>query len=153
MVDGIVLFFKDFGAILGCLSTAIALTALFLKNSKSKMKKRIEEVSQVEETKQKLEDHENKIEDLNKKFNDFLERDEGFKRQIELQHKTQNDVNKKLLASIIENTYYKNMESKTLDMYDFKRISEAHDIYAGDVIRGNSYVTEMFTEMMSWKKV
>jgi len=57
------------------------------------------------------------------------------------------------MANIIETTYYTNREKRCLDMNEFRRITEVYEIYHSDEIHGNSYISELYEEMMTWERV
>jgi len=149
----IVELIKEFGAIIGCISATIALISTVSKNSKARTDRHILEVAKVKEFETAQHKNEEEYQDLKDKFDIFLKRDEEFKLSLQEQHKTQNIVNKRMLANIIENTYYQNKDDKTLDMYQFKRVTEAYEIYHSDAIHGNSYISEIYDEMMTWERI
>ena len=144
---------STFGSTVGCISTTIALVTLLFKNSRKHTDKHILEVANVEENKKIQKEQEAHLQQIDEKFEQFLSSDAEFKKSLNNHLKSQIDVNKRMLANIIETTYYQNKKDKTLDMYEFKRVTEAYEIYHGDVVHGNSYISEIYNEMMTWKRV
>lgn len=65
---------------------------------------------------------------------------------------SQNNVDKKLMANIIESLYYQNRDKRCLDMNELRRLTEVYEIYSGDEIHGNSYISEMYKEMITWER-
>ena len=79
--------------------------------------------------------------------------DEEFKTMMGEYIESQNNVNKRVLANIIETTYYENREDRTLDTNQLKRVTEAYVLYHSEQIHGNSYISQLYEEMMTWERV
>lgn len=151
-MENIVSFLKDWGAVVGCVSTTIALVTLIVKNARSKTDKHITEVAQVEESREIHHQINERIDLLEKQFQEYIKRDEEFKKNIQCHLETQRNVDKKLLANIIENLYYQNKDKQRLDMNEFKRLTEVYSIYSGDELHGNSYIAAIYEIMMTWDR-
>lgn len=146
-------FVTKFGAIVGCISTTIALLVMIRKAAVKKTNDHIAKVADVEGSEKIRKELNERLEKQEKQIEELLRRDKEFQDTIESYMEAQAKVDKKLLASIIENTYYQNKSKRTLDAYEFRRISEVYEIYSGDMIHGNSYIKEIYDEMTTWDRV
>ncbi len=140
------------GTILGYISTAIALFALIKAKMMADTDRHIAKVAGKEHNEEIHHSLNDRMEALETKFAEFIERDNAFKDRLDKHVEAQTAVDRKLMANIIETTYYQNRDRKTLDMNQFKRICDVYEIYHSDEIHGNSYISELFEEMMTWKR-
>lgn len=141
------------GAFLSVLSTALALYALFKTGILKKTDKHIKEVVNTDGNEKIHREHDSRIDQLESQFAEFLKRDEAFKAKMERHIASQTNVDKKLMANIIENLYYQNRDRRSLDMNEFRRLTEVYAIYHSDEIHGNSYISELYDEMLLWERV
>lgn len=141
------------GPIFGYITAAIALFALVKTGFLQTTDKHIKAVVGKDKNDKVHREMDERIDALEEKFAEFLERDEVFKNEVRTHNQTQKDVDRKLMANIIETTYYTNREKRSLDMFEFRRITEVYAIYHSDDIHGNSYITELYEEMLEWERV
>lgn len=141
------------GTILGYISTAVALFVLVKTQILSKTDKHIKEVAGVEGSEKVHHEHDSRLDVLEDRFTKFLEADAAFKEKMDKHIESQTNVDKKLMANIIENLYYQNRDKQCLDMNEFRRLTEVYAIYHGDQIHGNSYISELYEEMILWERV
>ncbi len=85
-----------------------------------------------------------RIEDMLKAQN---EEDDKFRTDVRNMLKKQGHASKQSLAFILENTYTQKKSVKQLTPLELKRITSAYSVYH-DELEGNSYITELYTEMM-----
>ena len=144
---------KNIGAILGYIATAIGLLAMVRTFVLSKTKEYVEEVADTEESERIHTELDSRITNLEEKFSTFLERDTKFKDKMDSHIRTQQLVDRKLMANIIEQLYYQNRHAKTLDENEFRRLVEVYEIYHSSPVNGNSYISELYKEMMTWERI
>lgn len=144
---------KNVGAILGYIATALGLFAAIRTTILRRTKKYVEETAGTEESDKIHHDLDSRLTGLEEKFNAFLERDTEFKDKMDSHIETQQMVDRKLMANIIEQLYYQNRDSKTLDENEFRRLTEVYAIYHNPPVNGNSYISEMYKIMMTWEHV
>lgn len=140
---------KDIGAVLGYIATALGLFAVI----KAATKKYVEEAAGTEESDKVHHELEARMTALEKTFAEYLERDAEFKNKMDKHIASQQLVDRKLMADIIEQLYYRNRDTKELDDNEFRRLTEVYEIYHDPPCNGNSYISEMYKEMMTWKRV
>lgn len=140
---------KNIGAVLGYIATALGLFAVV----KSATKKYVEGAAGTEESDRVHHELDHRMTELEKNFAAFLERDEAFKTKMDSHIASQQLVDRKLMADIIEQLYYRNRDKKELDDNEFRRLTEVYEIYHDPPCNGNSYISEMYKEMMTWKRV
>ena len=140
---------KTVGTILGYIATAIGLYVLIRNRILKGAKKYVERESGLENNQKTDAELLEKVEKLTARFDIFLEEDEAFKSRMREHIDSQNNTNKKLLANIIEQTYYANRDKKCLDRNEAKRITEVYEIYSGEEIHGNSYIKALYIEMIN----
>lgn len=140
---------KDIGAVLGYIATALGLFAVI----KAATKKYVEEAAGTEESDKVHHELEARMTALEKTFAEYLERDAAFKDKMDKHIASQQLVDRKLMADIIEQLYYRNRDTKELDDNEFRRLTEVYEIYHDPPCNGNSYISEMYKEMMTWKRV
>lgn len=141
------------GTILGYVSTAIALYVVLKTSVLKKTDKHIKAVAGKEESDKVHTELDNRLDRLESQFSGFIEKDEEFKTMMGEYIESQNNVNKRVLANIIETTYYENRECRTLDTNQLKRVTEAYALYHSEQIHGNSYISQLYEEMMTWERV
>lgn len=141
------------GPILGYISTAIALFVLIKTQIISKTDKHIKDVVDTEGSEKVHHELDERLDKLEISFAKFLDLDKAFKDKMDKHIETQTNVDKKLMANIIENLYYQNREKRCLDMNEFRRLTEVYAIYHSDQIHGNSYISELYEEMMGWDRI
>lgn len=144
---------KDLGAILGYAATAIGLFAAIKTALLARTKKYVEETACTEESDKIHRQLDERLKALEGQFAEFLTRDTQFKNTMDSHISTQQKVDRKLMAHIIEQLYYQNRETKTLDANEFRRLVEVYEIYHSAPVNGNSYISAMYDEMMSWQRV
>lgn len=144
---------KNIGSVLGYIATAIGLFAIVKTAILSSTKKYVEETAGTEESDKIHHDLSSRLSTLEEKFAVFLERDTAFKDKMDSHLATQQLVDRKLMANIIETLYYQNINKETLDSNEFRRLTEVYAIYHNPPCNGNSYISEMYQTMMSWKRV
>lgn len=142
----------DVGSILGIILSAVSVFALIKTKALGKIGLYIRKESKVEENKKTDEEIHKKLDALAKTFKDYMEEGRQFREETKVAMVAQSDACRQLLANIIEATYYTNKERKTLTMNEFKRIVNAFSIYHNE-FEGNSYIAELYNEMMEWEKV
>lgn len=140
------------GTLLGYASTAIALFILIKTQIQNKTDSHIKEVVDTEGAEKVHSELDRRIDRLEERFSEFLERDEAFKEKMDKHIASQTSVDRKLMANIIETLYYQNRTKHCLDMNEFRRLTEVYAIYHSDQIHGNSYITELYDEMMTWDR-
>ena len=145
-------YITKIGTILGYISTAIALFVVIKTGIMSKTDRHILDVAGKTESDKVHSDLDQRLDHLENQFGEFMERDRTFKLEMGKHIESQTEVNKRVLANLIETTYYQNREKRSLDMNEFRRITEAYAIYHGDQIHGNSYITEIYNDMIGWHK-
>lgn len=145
---------KTIGTILGYIATAIGLYVLIRNRVLKGAQKYVVRESGLEKNKKADAELLQKVEELTERFNQFVEEDTAFRLRMQEHIASQNDTNRKLLANIIEQTYYSNRDKKCLDRNEFKRISEVYEIYSSEEVHGNSYISALVAEMMdTWEKL
>lgn len=82
----------------------------------------------------------------------YMKEDRAFKEEMKNRMAAQHDACRQLLANIVEMTYYACKGKKMLTMNEFKRVVNAFYIYHNE-FEGNSYIAELYNEMMEWEKV
>lgn len=142
----------DVGSILGIILSAVSVFALIKTKALGKIGSYIRKESNVEENRKTDEEMHNKLDALAKTFQDYMEEGRQFREETKVAMTAQNDACRQLLANIIETTYYSDKERKTLTMNEFKRVVNAFSIYHNE-FEGNSYIAELYNEMMEWEKV
>lgn len=81
------------------------------------------------------------------------EEDDKFRADVLSMLKKQGHASKQSLAFIIESTYTQKKNVKELTPLELKRITSAYSVYH-DELEGNSYITELYTEMMNeWEHI
>ena len=138
----------DVGSILGIILSAVSVFALIKTKALGKIGSYIRKESKVEENKRTDEEMHKKLDALAKTFQDYMEEGRQFREETKVAMAAQNDACRQLLA----NTYYADKERKTLTMNEFKRVVNAFSIYHNE-FEGNSYIAELYNEMMEWEKV
>lgn len=149
MIDTI----KNIGAILGYIATAIGLFAVIKTAFLSRTKKYVEETAGTEESEKIHHDLSDRLTALEEKFGLFIERDTAFKDKMDGHIATQQLVDRKLMANIIEQLYYQNRDKKTLDSNEFRRLTEVYAIYHSPPVSGNSYISELYRIMIEWERI
>lgn len=144
---------KNIGSILGYIATAIGLFAATRAAILTRTKKYVQETACTEESDKIHHDLDARMTTLEEKFNIFLERDAEFKDKMDSHIATQQLVDRKLMANIIEQLYYQNRDKKTLDSNEFRRLTEVYAIYHNPPCNGNSYISELYKIMMAWERV
>lgn len=144
---------KNIGAILGYIATAIGLLAIVRTAILSGTQKYVEETAGTEESDRIHHELDGRLIALEEKFIEFIERDTKFKDKMDSHIATQQVVDRKLMANIIENLYYQNRNAKTLDSNEFRRLTEVYAIYHSPPVNGNSYISELYRIMMEWERV
>lgn len=144
---------KNIGAILGYIATAIGLFAVIRTAVMTRTKKYVEETAGTEESSRIQSAFDSRLTDLETKFIEFIERDSQFKAKMDSHIATQQNVDRKLMANIIEKLYYQNRDVKTLDSNEFRRLTEVYAIYHNPPVNGNSYISELYRIMMEWERV
>lgn len=144
---------KEVGPLLGYISTAITLFVLIKTKIVNKTDDHIREVVDSEGADKIHDDLGKRINRIEKSFEEFLVRDEAFKTKMDQHIKTQTDVDRKLMAQIIEDLYRQNKNKQCLDMNEFRRLTEVYEIYHSEEIHGNSYITELYEIMLLWERV
>lgn len=144
---------KNIGAILGYIATGIGLFAVIRTAIMARTKKYVEETAGTAESDKIHHNLDERLTTLEKQFSEFLKRDQEFKDQMNKHITTQQLVDRKLMANIIETLYYQNMSKETLDSNEFRRLTEVYAIYHNPPCNGNSYISEMYRIMMTWKRV
>lgn len=144
---------KNIGAILGYIATAIGLVAVIRTAIMARTKKYVEETAGTEESDKIHHALDARLTALEEKFTEFIEKDTQFKDKMDSHIATQQIVDRKLMANIIEKLYYQNRDVKTLDSNEFRRLTEVYDIYHNPPVNGNSYISELYRIMMEWERV
>ncbi len=144
---------KNVGTLLGYVATAIGLLTLFWTRLMKKQRSVIIRESGKEKLDERVTKMDKKLDALADSLQSLVKTNTQFQEKMNLHIETQNNTNKKLLASIIEQTYYANRDKKALDMNEFRRITETYEIYHGDEIHGNSYISALYDEMMTWERL
>lgn len=145
---------KTVGTILGYIATAIGLYVLIRNRVLKGASRYIVRESGLEKNKKADAELLEKVGKLAERFDAFITEDEAFKERMRSHIKAQNSTNRKLLANIIEQTYYANRDKKCLDRYEAKRIADVYEIYTSDEINGNSYIKSLYDEMINtWEKL
>lgn len=144
---------SNIGSILGYISTAIALFIIVRNWVQKRSTNYIRNATHANEHEEEDRRINGRLDDLNEKLTEFFETDTEFKSRMRDYMNAQNNTSKKLLANIIEMTYYNNRDRKQLDQNEVRRIIETYEIYHGDEIHGNSYITALYNEMMDWERV
>lgn len=106
----------------------------------------------MDENKRVDEETSKRIDEMNAILQSYMEEDRAFKEEIKHSIAVQHNACMQLLANIVETTYYACKNKKTLTMNEFKRIVNAFSIYHGE-FDGNSYIAELYNEMMEWEKI
>lgn len=75
------------------------------------------------------------------------EEDDKFRSDVRNMLNKQGHASKQSLAFIIENTYTQKKNVKQLTPLELKRITSVYPVYH-DELEGNSYITELYTEMI-----
>lgn len=140
---------KNIGAVLGYIATALGIFAVI----KSATKKYVEDAAGTEESDRIHHELDKRMTALEKTFAEYIERDIAFKNKMDNHIASQQLVDRKLMADIIEQLYYRNREKKELDGNEFRRLTEVYEIYHDPPCNGNSYISEMYKEMLGWKRV
>ena len=141
------------GTLLGYVSTGVALFILIKTQVLNKTDKHIKEVVDTEGSEKVHHEHDERLDKIEERFRQFLEADAAFKAKMDRHIESQTNVDKKLMANIIENLYYQNRDKRCLDMNEFRRLTDVYAIYHGDQIHGNSYISELYEEMILWDRV
>lgn len=144
---------KTIGTLLGYIATAIGLFTLGWTAIRKREKNVIVRESGKDQLTERMNGIDGKLDALTESLQQMVKEDRIFREKVNEHIVSQNDTNKKLLASIIEQTYYNNRYQRTLDMNEFRRVTETYEIYHGDEIKGNSYITALYDEMMTWDRV
>lgn len=145
---------KTIGTILGYIATGIGIYVLIRNRVLKGAQKYVVRESGLEENAKKDAELLEKVEALTERFNVFITEDEAFKNRMRAHIVSQNDTNRKLLANIIEQTYYANREKRCLDRNEAKRIADVYNIYSSDEVHGNSYIAALYQEMITtWEKL
>lgn len=150
---GIMETVKDVGAILGYIATSMGLFAAIKAAVHAKTKRYVEETAGTEESEKIHHNLDDRMTILEKQFEEYLRRDSEFKDLMYSHIDTQQLVDRKLMANIIETLYYQNVSKETLDSNEFRRLTEVYAIYHNPPCNGNSYISEMYNTMMKWKRI
>ena len=140
------------GSILGFILSAASVFALIKTKTLSKLGAYVRKESRAEENKKTDEETIKRIDELNSTMQNYIEEDRRFKEEIKSDMAAQHDACRQLLANIVETTYYACKGRKALTMNEFKRVVNAFSIYHNE-FEGNSYIAELYNEMMEWEKV
>lgn len=143
---------KDFGPILGYISTGIALFVVIKTHILSKTDAHIKEVVDTDGSEKVHTELTTRVDTLSTQFTEFLERDKQFKEKMDKHIESQTNVDRKLMANIIETIYRRNKDIRRLDMNEFRCLTEVYAIYHGDQIHGNSYISELYEDMITWDR-
>lgn len=144
---------KNIGSILGYIATAIGLFAAARTAILVRTKKYVEETAGTEESDKIHHALDDRMTALEEKFGTFIERDTEFKDKMDSHIATQQLVDRKLMANIIEQLYYQNRDKETLDDNEFRRLVEVYAIYHNPPVNGNSYISAIHDKMMTWERV
>lgn len=137
--------------ILGIVLSAASILTLIKTRALGKLSSYIRKESGVEKNKETDEEIHKKLDDLSKAFHEYIEEERADREKTHEMMRAQHDASRQLLANIIETTYYADRSRKTLTMNEFKRVVNAFSIYHNE-FDGNSYIAELYNEMMEWEK-
>lgn len=140
------------GTILGYVATAIGLFALIKTKIVKRTNEHILDVTGKKEGDKVHIELTGRLDRLEKQFSDFMESDKAFKSKMDEYIDAQIGVNRRVLANIIETTYYQNRTTKALDSNELRRVTEAYVVYHNPPVSGNHYITELYDEMMKWDR-
>lgn len=144
---------RQIGTILGYIATGIGLLAIVRTSILARTKKYVEETAGTEKSDEVHHELDSRLTTLEQQFQTFLERDTEFKNIMDSHISTQQLVDRKLMANIIEQLYYQNREKKTLDDNEFRRLTEVYEIYHSSPVNGNSYISELYQTMLKWERI
>lgn len=145
---------KDIGAVLGFISTAIALFALIKTRVLSTTKNYVERESGKAESEKADAELKAELVDLKEQMVAMIESNTKFQDEMREHNAVQDKVSKRLLADLIETTYNQNKDTRCLTHHELKRIIEAYALYSSPPINGNSYIQELYKEMHdTWDRI
>lgn len=137
--------------VLGVIISAASVITLIKTRTMGKLSSYIRKESCVEKNKETDEELHKKIDDLTQTLHDYMKEERQDREKTHEMMRAQHDASRQLLANIIETTYYADRARKALTMNEFKRVVNAFSIYHNE-FEGNSYIAELYNEMMEWEK-
>lgn len=144
-MDGIEIF-KLIGSSFGYIVSGVAVVTMIVKYVRGKAGGFVRGEAESEKIEQRL----GSIEKMLKAQG---EADSEFRSNALDLLKKQGHASKQSLAFIIESTYDAKKSVKQLTPLEFKRIASAYSVYH-DELKGNSYITEIYTEMVeNWEHI
>ena len=144
---------KAIGQMLGYVSTFIGLYAILKTKLLAKSKGFIEKESGKQHNDQ-IHDNINKhLIQLDAQVSQIAVANDDIRNRIDAYIASQMEVNKKIMADIIETAYHANKATKTIEINRFRHLSEVYNVYHGSPLHGNSYITEIYEEMCKWEKL
>jgi len=130
----------NIGGIAGSIITIITLIMLIVKPTRNTFIKCIKKTSKVNE-------NDKIIFEMNEMLKKHIEQDINKKEVMALQSEALLCV----LRSEITDTYYKYITIKQLRTYERENLVKSYNIYHS--LNGNSYVTIIYDEMMTWEVI
>lgn len=124
---------KNIGSILGYIISLLTLIALIKTKFLGLLDGRIKKESGSDDINTRVGNIESMLVDVN----DSLRR--------------QDEACKQMMANIIETTYFANRAKRQLSTIELKRVISAYAVY--HELHGNSYITEIYEEMLTWERV
>ena len=143
---------KNIGSILGYIISMFTLYALIKTKFLGTLGGYVKKEAGSDKYSEAIKEIHERLDQMDNTIKDFMESDKELKEHISKRLQNQNDACRQLLASVIEDTYYENRGFKTLDSVSLKRVVNAYSIYHEE-LKGNSYITSIYEEMMEWDHV
>ena len=143
---------KDIGSILGYIMTALGLYALIRTKFLGLLGGYVKQEAKVDKYDQALSKLGHRLDALESRLSSYMAAELEYKKGISEHIQHQNDACRQLLAEIIESTYRFRLGEKKLDPVERRKVTRSYEIYHND-LHGNSYITEIYNEMMSWEHV
>lgn len=135
---------KNIGSILGYIISLLTLIALIKTKFLGLLDGRIKKESGSDDINTRVGNIESML--------DQLVKNEGqFKKDVNESLRRQDEACKQMMANIIETTYFANRAKRQLSTIELKRVISAYAVY--HELHGNSYITEIYEEMLTWERV
>lgn len=135
---------KNIGSIIGYVISLLTLVTLIKTKCLGILDGRIKKGSDTEGVNTRI----GNIEAL---LDKLVKNEDQFKKEVNESLRRQDEACKQMMANIIETTYFANRTNRQLNTIELKRVISAYTIY--HALHGNSYITEIYEEMMTWERV
>lgn len=142
---------KTVGSILSAAMVIISFAGVIIKPIRKWIVRKIKDVADVEESTQELTEVKELIVKLDTSIGDRLTKMEARIDEQAHQLSASMEADKAALANTIKHIYMKYCDTKKLPLREKETLVVLHKAYKG--VHGNTFIDELYAEMMSWETI